>query len=152
MLNMKKLEEDGYIVTGCKWYKNGEKEDPRTINEFSYSAGEKASDLLELGTPYMFRLETDNYGDLCSTLKIITGYDLPENNNLVIYPNPAMAGVPFTVENVDEGSPVQVFNQYGVCVSNTIATGSSIKLTLNVPSGIYFIRCNDKHGKILIAN
>jgi hypothetical protein len=151
MLNMKKLEEDGYIVTGCKWFKNGEEEDVRTINEFSYSAGENAKDLLELKTPYMFRLETDNYGDLCSTIKIIADYNFSAYNNLTIYPNPVTSGVPFTVDGVIEGDLVQIYNQYGICVSSDIATGNSITFTLHIQPGIYLIRTDDKQGKIAVV-
>jgi len=40
LLNLKKLEEDGFDIAGCKWFKNGiEQKNTHTINEFSYSEG-----------------------------------------------------------------------------------------------------------------
>jgi hypothetical protein len=154
MLDLKKLEEEGYIVIGCKWYKDGiEQPFTRTIDQFSYSAGPKATDLLEFGIPYSFRLITRNRGEICSTLKII-------NNNIIYYssgdkmwayPNPVMSGVPFTVEGVAKDDEVRVYNQYGICVHNAIANGETITLTLHVQAGVYVVRANEKQVKVVIV-
>ena len=126
--------------------------DTNTINEFSYSAGPGAFDLLEPEpTSYSFQLITDNRGELCSTHKSFK-YNpphTPPSANLIIYPNPTLAT--FTVRNVIEGEMVKVYDQYGVCVSSAIATGDVITLTLNVSPGIYFIRCGEKYGKVMVA-
>ena len=157
LLNLKKLSEDGYEVSNCKWFKNGiEEKDTHTINEFSYSAG--VNELLELTpTYYMFQLITSNYGNLCSSKKMITSKDksLPclgtgGTDNLFVYPNPVLSGGSLTIEGVIKDSPIYVYNHLGVCVFNTFATDEIITLTLNLPQGIYLIRANEKNVKIMI--
>jgi hypothetical protein len=155
MLDLRKLEDELFGVLSCKWFKNGiEERNTRTINEFSYSAGPKITDLLEPApTWYMFQITTRNYGTLCSTHKTLAHipFHTPApNNNLVIYPNPTLSGSSFTVEGVVEGDIVQVFNQYGICVNSTIAKGNSISLTLNVQTGTYLIQAGNKQGKIVV--
>ena len=155
MLNLRKLAEEGYEVTDCKWFKNGVEEiDTRTIDQFSYSAGPDIFDLLELApTYYMFRLTTRNHGYLCSTHKLLTGYDVFGKANagsLFVYPNPVMSGSPFTIEGDIENGTVEVYNQYGVFIGSAVATGSSITFSLHLPAGIYFIRANNKEVKVVI--
>ncbi|MCL2041008.1 MAG: T9SS type A sorting domain-containing protein, partial [Bacteroidales bacterium] len=155
MLNLRKLAEEHYIVTGCIWYKNGNIEPTtRTIDEFSYSAGPAITDLLELApTWYMFELLTSSHGPLCSTHKALDYNPLsnPPSGDLVIYPNPVISGNTFTVEGVVEGCTVQVFNQYGMCVRSVIATKNPITLTLsNVQPGTYVIQANGKEGKVVV--
>jgi len=57
-----------------------------------------------------------------------------------------------TIEGVERGSPVQVFNQIGTCVSNTIATGETVMLNLQVPAGLYVIRTTNGEIKIIVNN
>jgi hypothetical protein len=157
LLNLKKLSEDGYDVSNCKWFKNGmEEKETRTINEFSYSAG--ANELLELApTYYMFQLITSNYGNLCSSKKIITSKDKSlscpgtgSTDNLFVYPNPVLCGGSLTIEGVIKDSPIYVYNHLGACVFNTFATDEITTLTFNLPQGIYLIRANEKVVKIMI--
>ena len=155
MLNLRRLESEGYDVTDCRWYKNGdEEEETRTINAFSYSAGPAITDLLETApTWYKFKLITSNRGDLCSTHKTITGYTSPPGTDekLVIYPNPVLLGNSFTVEGVSEGCTVLVYNQYGICVRSVVATQNPVTITLdNVQPGSYLIRADGKQGKVVI--
>jgi len=154
MLNLRKLREEGYEVIGCRWFKNGIEEiDTRTINEFSYSAGPKITDLLEPEpTYYSFRLLTRNRGELCSTLKFInTDYMPPApDNKLWAYPNPVMAGMPFTVEGVVKGDEVKVYNQSGFCVYNGVAAGETITLALNVEAGVYLVWADGKQVKVIV--
>jgi hypothetical protein len=155
MLNLKKLREEGYNVIGCKWFKNGiELSSTNTINDFSYSAGPKPTDLLEPApTYYSFRLITGNHGEICSTVKSINlNVTSPASNDkLWAYPNPVAAGVPFTVEGVTKDDEIRVYNQYGTCVSSAIATGETIVLTLNVQAGVYVVRANEKQVKVVIV-
>ena len=152
MLDLKRLREEGYEVIGCKWYKNGvEETDTRTINEFSYSAGPEIFDLLESDpTYYMFRLITKNYGELCSTLKIIDYDDSSPNYGMWAHPNPVRAGVPFVVKGVAKDDEIRIYNQYGVCVHSAIADRETIILTLNVETGVYVVRANGKRVKVVI--
>jgi len=159
LLNLKRLREEGYEVSGCKWFKNGVKErDTHTINEFSYSAGPNRRDLLDMAPAYyMFMLNTKNFGELCSTLKIITERNFSyysmdgETDKLVVYPNPVVSGYPFTIEGIIEGSEIQIYNQYGARVANTVAIGNPMTLTLHVAPGIYLARVNDKEIKIVVV-
>jgi hypothetical protein len=151
MLNLRRLQEEGYNYFGCKWFKNGiEEKDTRTVNQFSYSAGPYETDLLELSpTFYMFVLETNNLGNLCSSKKIIENY--LSNSSLLAYPNPMLAGGRITIEGFAKNSPISIYNQFGACVEKTIATEHLVTLTLDYPPGIYLIRSNNKIVKILIV-
>jgi hypothetical protein len=155
MLDLNKLAVEGYDVIGCKWYKNDVEElNTRTIDEFSYSAGPKATDLLEPApTTYSFMLITRNRGDLCSTLKSVN-YNIfvsPPADNIWAHPNPVLAGTPFTVEGVAKDDEVRVYNQYGMCVHTAVAGGESIVLTLNVQAGAYVVRAGEKWVKVVIV-
>ena len=156
MLDLAKMERESFGLTNCIWYKNGNiEDDTRTINEFSYSAGPYSNHKLECDpTWYMFELITENYGNLCSTHKILKDCPPPNTSpplvNLVIYPNPTQAGNSFTIENIIEGETVQIYNQYGICVSSIIATDDVITLTLNVSTGIYLIHCGERYGKVMV--
>ncbi|MDR2972134.1 MAG: InlB B-repeat-containing protein [Bacteroidales bacterium] len=155
MLNLNKLAAKNYNIVGCKWFKNGvEEEITNTINEFSYSAGPNSYDKLDLDPNYYyFRLTTKNGSILYSTKKILNEYHFEfssPNNQLFVYPNPAWAGSSFTIEGTVTNTPIEVFNQYGVCLSRTVATGAITTLTLDLPVGLYFIRNDNKEAKIAI--
>ena len=156
MLDLRKLANEGYEVNGCQWFKNGILEkDTRTIDEFSYSAGPHAFDLLEPApTYYMFLLSTEKHGNLCSTHKLIdddgSSGDKTKDSCLFVYPNPVLSGSPFTIEGVVAGDLVKVYNQSGIFISSVMATGSTVTLTLHLPAGIYFIRANNREIKIVI--
>jgi hypothetical protein len=152
------LTEDGYEVTGCKWFKNGiEVIETNTVNEFSYAEG--FNKLLEFApTYYMFRLITENYGEIPSTEKIIShpeksfGCSETENSDLLfVYPNPVLQGNVLYIEGVEAGSMVYVYNHLGACVYNVIATHNSMKLSVDFPKGIYLIRTENKIVKIMIV-
>jgi hypothetical protein len=101
----------------------------------------------------MFRLTLDNGSWLYSTKKVIPYLGLmPEapTSGLTIYPNPALSGSQFTVEGVVAGSPVYVYNQFGVCVNNIMASANAIALELDLPVGFYMVRSENKSGKIVI--
>jgi len=158
MLNLNLLDEEGYGVTGCKWFKNGKEEkNTHTINEFSYSAGPNKTDFLEPApTYYMFQLITEEGRILYSTKKIIDYYDFfpaPKTDKLFIYPNPVAAGASFVVEGLVPDSPIYVYNQFGLCVSYKNPPGTStITLSLDLPTGVYLIRSDNKTEKIVIMN
>jgi len=159
MLNRKKLAEEDYQVTGCKWFKNGtEERDTRTIDEFSYSAGPNITDLLEPApTYYMFRLTTKNFGDLCSSNKTLTGYRFDFNTgnqddgNFIVYPNPVVSGSSFTIEGIYEGVLIQIYNLYGFCIKSSIADDISITFTLDLPPGVYVLHVDNKQLKIVVV-
>jgi hypothetical protein len=152
ILNLNKIAEDGYELIDCKWYRNGvEEHKSSTINNYSYSAGPKITDLLELApTYYTYELITKNDGAFCSSQKILTQYVDYGSGKMLLYPNPVPSGVPFSMEGVIKGEPVQVYNQYGICVYNAIAQDTTIKLTLHLPSGLYLIRAGNSTTKILV--
>jgi hypothetical protein len=155
MLDLKKLEDENYNITGCKWYKNSKEElHTYTIDQFSYSAGPNITDKLELEpTYYFFRLTTKNGSLLYSTKKILTHYQYfppPTKNSLLVYPNPASSGCVFTVENAIPQTLMQVYNQYGVCVKTITTKDSVVTLSLNLPTGLYLIRNENKEAKVVI--
>ena len=157
MLNLKKLEEDGYEVTGCKWFKNGIEEiDTRTIDEYSYSAGYNETDLLQqIPASYMFQLNTKNFGILCSGIKTIdykTSVSESKVFDILAYPNPLPSGSRLTIEGVTKGSVVFVYNQAGACVYSAVATDNVLTLTLPVTSGVYLICNGDKTIKVVVTN
>ena len=156
MLNLNKLDEDGYDITGCKWFKNGmEETNTRTIDEYSYSAGSDASDKLEPEPAfYMFQIITNNFGALCSTFKTIK-YDNTagkSNTEICAYPNPLRAGSQLTIEGVVKGGMINIYNQTGVLVGSVISVDSVVTLTLPERNGVYMIHCGEKVIKIVITN
>jgi len=156
LLDKKKLANEGYEIIGCKWFKNAKQEMfTNTIDEYSYSAGPKLNDKLELDPSfYYFQLVTRKGLLLYSTKKVLYEYQnvpAPANNNLFVYPNPATSGTTFTVENATKGTLMQVYNQYGACVKTLITTDTTVTLTLNLPAGIYLIKNENKESKIILT-
>ena len=156
LLNLRKLVEDGYEVIGCKWYKNGiEVKETYATDECTYIEG--SDKLLETApTYYMYCIITKNYGELCSTEKIIINHnkalvcnEIENSNNLMAYPNPVMSGGLLTLEGVIKGSPIYAYNYLGACVFSTIATENIMSLILDLPQGIYLIRNEDKIVRIV---
>ena len=145
MLDLAKLKADfpSHNVTGSRWYKDGNLE-PASKGQLTYSEGPRSSDLLN-GT-YRFELTTSGGATLYSNEKTINSVKA----SVLAYPNPVRAGNLLTIEGVTEGSPIQVFNQLGMSVYNTIATGSSVQFILNAPAGIYIIRTKDGDVRIII--
>ena len=143
MLNLRKLADDGYDVTDCKWYKNSQ-----LIGEgFSYSAGPEITDLLETGAVYYFQINTKAGEELFSTNKILNGQ---KNGDLRAYPNPVSQGQTLTVEGTTQGNLVEVYNFMGICVNKTIATGVVTRLNLALPPGVYIVRSNNDRVKVVI--
>ena len=158
LLNLKKLEEDGFDVIGCKWFKNGiEQKDTHTNSEYSYSEGANLP-LEKAPNYYQFLLNTKNYGELWSTKKIIIPSakmllcpEAETTNNLLVYPNPVLSGGLLTLESLVTDSPIYVYNYLGECVLKQNVTHHTTTITLNVPSGIYLIRNDSKVVKIVIV-
>jgi hypothetical protein len=156
MLNLNLLTEEGYDVSDCKWFKNGKIEtETHSYDAFSYSAGPKITDLLEPDpTFYMFRITLDDGAVLYSTKKVIPPYQTnyaPSETGLIIYPNPAYSGNYFTVEGTVKGAPLFVYNQFGMCIYTSIATGEKTLLALDLPAGVYLVRSEEKTGKVVIV-
>ena len=144
MLNLRKLAEEGYTVTDCKWYKNSD-----LIGDgFTYSAGSQISDKLEADVTYYFQLFTSSHGEVFSTNKIII--DNQNSKKLYVYPNPVPQGNSLTVEGVESGNLVEVYNYMGACISRTVATGNVVELMLAAPAGVYVVRANGEAVKVVI--
>ena len=152
LLNLKWLRENGYNVSGCRWFKNGiELLELNTLDEFSYSAGPYGEQLEPPPSYYTFQINTSNFGPLCSTKKMVANSSSNGADKLLVYPNPAGSGMLFTVEGVSKENPIYVYNFMGVCVGSATATDGVAKLTLNVPAGIYLIRTCNQKAKIVIV-
>ena len=155
MLNMNKLAKKGYDIIDCKWFKNGKEEtNTHTIDAYSYSAGPLETDLLDLAPSYyMFMLITRDGTLMYSTKKMLTEYQFehdPETYKMFVYPNPVISGAPFKLEGVTIGSTIEVYNQYGVCVSRKAVSNETETLSLNLPAGIYIIRNHYKTTRITV--
>ncbi|MCL2042370.1 MAG: T9SS type A sorting domain-containing protein, partial [Bacteroidales bacterium] len=143
MLNLRKLSDDGYSVASCRWFKDG-----KLIGKgFTYSAGPTLDDQLETGAIYYFQITTDDGDERYSTNKIIGSQ---HSNKLYVYPNPVPQGSRLTVEGVEPGNLVEVYNYMGVCVSRTVATGNIIEMMLAAPAGVYVVRANGEAVKVVI--
>tara|TARA_B100001109_G_scaffold47531_1_gene38358 strand:- start:50 stop:1180 length:1131 start_codon:yes stop_codon:yes gene_type:complete len=70
---------------------------------------------------------------------------VPENEILktIIYPNPSSGIINFSSDMQDE--IIEIFNLNGQNILNKIIDSSN-SVELDLPSGIYFIRCNTKSG------
>jgi hypothetical protein len=161
LINLRKLAEDGYEVIGCEWFKNGiEVQETHMQNEFSYAEG--AGKLLDVAPAYYnYCLIIKDYGKLYSSEKIIIEYtkssdcnevdELNYLNELLVYPNPVMSGSLLTIEGLVKDSPIYVYNHLGDCVFSGIAVENSMLIVLELPSGIYLMRNEDKIVKIVIV-
>jgi anaerobic selenocysteine-containing dehydrogenase len=108
------------------------------------------TDKLTHGT-YRFVL-TSSRGIWYSTDWVYPDDFVPRSKSVSGYPNPLSNSVQFTVEGVEEGSLIEVFTQTGMLVLQTIATGNIVKITLNVPSGLYVVRTVNGEIKLVIEN
>jgi hypothetical protein len=142
ILNIAQLAEDRISKpSSCTWYRDG----VEVGSGDTYAASRNNRDGLVVGATYTFKIVSDGR----------TYYSTPYTHTLtrasaIAYPNPVRSGNMITIEGVAEGSPIQVFNQVGVCVSHIIATGETVTLTLNTPPGMYVIRTNNGDIKIII--
>jgi hypothetical protein len=156
MLNLNQLALDGYDVTGCRWFRNSKQLlETHTLDEFSYSAGPNSTDLLELEpTYYSFQITTKSSSMwLNSTIKMLTEYEyhyVPLKSGLFVYPNPVYSGSSFKLEGAKKSSLIEVYNQYGVCVSRTVANEEVETLSLDLPVGVYIIRNDNKAVRITV--
>jgi hypothetical protein len=157
LLDLKQLAKAGYEVTDCKWFKNEiEQTDTHTDNACSYA--EESGNLLEkYPTFYTFCVTTKNYGELCSSQKIIItsdrAPDCPEvenSKNLLAYPNPVLSGSFLTLDNLVKGTLIYVYNHFGACALSFIATDSIMEFSIDLLQGIYLIRNDDKIVKVLV--
>jgi hypothetical protein len=139
MLNLKKLRDDGYPVTACKWFKNNE----LIGNGFSYSAGPAITDKLEPGVVYYFQITTNTQDELYSTNKLIE----KQKSQLLVYPNPTTGE--FIVKSSKlKVQSVKVFDIYGrmlktglpsVLTDGTESRACYLDLS-NFPAGIYLLK------------
>jgi hypothetical protein len=141
-LNKKQLSLDGFEIANCRWFKSDE-----FVGEgYFYSAGNKITDLLEVGAAYSFSLGTFSHGKVHSTEKLIS----EEVSCFKVYPNPVPNGSKLIIEGAAESELVEIFNAMGACVLRTTATGNITELTLAVPAGIYLVRTNNEGVKVII--
>ena len=146
MLDLNRLQSDGYNVTACIWYKDG---DELIGDGFTYSAGSLSTNRIAAGV-YHFVLTTRNHGNLRSTDKII-GTLQNATVGLRVFPNPVTLGAVLTIENIAEGSAIEIYNQSGFRVSRTIAVDNPATLNLNnLPAGVYVVRTASGEVKIII--
>jgi hypothetical protein len=151
MLDLVKLAAEGYYIekdTKCTWYYKANTGNPTELGSgMSYSAGPKKGDYLKTDGVYYFVL-SGSKGTFRSTE--YTHVMQSKSATILAYPNPVLSGGVLTIVGVTEGTPVQVFNQAGMCVSNTLVTSDPFTLTLQVPAGLYLIRTTNGDIKIIV--
>ena len=147
MLNLKALAADKIAVNKCEWYKKSTagQTDEKLGEGVTFSIDTKGNKKLEPGF-YYFKLSETLY----SKDKEINNQG--KSASIFAYPNPVQSGDQLSIEGVDEGTPLQVFNQAGMCVLITIATGNPVTLSLNVPAGLYVIRTQNGEIKVIVNN
>ena len=146
MLDLARLENDGYAVVACNWYRD----DNLLFEGFTYSAGSRSTDRIQAGV-YRFEVTADDNVVLRSTDKIIGNQ--ASAVGLLAYPNPLFSGGVLTIENIAEGSLIEVYNQSGLRLIHTVATGSPATLSLDtLPAGVYVVRTVNGETKIIIEN
>ena len=150
LLDFTKLAPLGYPNdknTKCTWYKVGSS---TPVGEgFFYSNDRQNGSPFKQGDKYYFKISNGSKSDE-STVHEIKSQG--KSASLLAYPNPVQSGNMLTIEGVDEGGLLQVFNQAGVCVLNSIATGNPVTLTLHVPAGLYVVRTQNGEIKIIVNN
>ena len=127
---------DGFT---CEWFADGQSKG----TGYYYTAGDDGQTLTP-GVKYSFVLTAGT-----SKLFSDDGFYVPKTSTKA-YPNPVVSGKEITIEGIDEGNPIRVYNQAGVCVSNTIASGDPTTLVLQVPAGLYLIHTNNGDIKIVV--
>ena len=158
MLNIVELERSGInlpadLNSACTWWEilpDGERN--RLGNGSAYHApgGRNALKTQADGVWYYFEIQTAN-GIQFSTNKQLDD-DLTTKSSLLAYPNPLQTGSALTLEGVETGSLIEVFNTSGLRVYSTIATGEPVTLTLNLPAGVYLIRTVQGEIRVVINN
>ena len=137
ILNLKLLKEEGIVPNACKWYKNNE----LLCENFSYSAGNKQSDILEDDAVYKFELIT-NKGSIFSTEKL---YNFHYKKSFTIYPNPT-AGQLTILNSQLSTLNCEIYDVIGNKVSQFLIDNCEFLIELSVfdfPAGVYFIKIND---------
>lgn len=76
--------------------------------------------------------------------------NVSRNNDIIMYPNPAHDDLNVVFDRDMDVKNIAVYNLIGKAVSVYRVTGNSAKLDIsNIPSGIYFMKMSDSHGRIL---
>ncbi|MDR0814223.1 MAG: T9SS type A sorting domain-containing protein, partial [Bacteroidales bacterium] len=103
------------------------------------------SDKLEVGE-YSFELTSSSHG----TVKSYTHTYTPTASAVLkAYPNPAVSGQEVTVEGCGDGY-IEIYNAVGKLVQQVKPNGNVTVMTLNQPSGVYFVRTNRQTIKVII--
>lgn len=139
-----------------QWYVKHEGETeytaiPRATGQY-FSVGPKASDVLLATDRYRVTMYTEA-GQLTSCAghpEIDANATRSAKASIVAYPNPVKAGGIVTIEGVEAGNAISVFNQNATCVLQTIATGTSTDLQLNVAPGNYVVKTSNGDLKVIV--
>jgi hypothetical protein len=68
----------------------------------------------------------------------------------MVYPNPVTSGAPLTITGATKNAPINVYNLFGVCVGTAMGNDGIVKLSLDLPSGIYFVRSDNKVARVVV--
>ncbi|MDR0436895.1 MAG: InlB B-repeat-containing protein, partial [Bacteroidales bacterium] len=133
-------------VNSCQWYLGSTLLTTTYGPNYGYTAGSAANTLQPNGQ-YRYVIQT-NMGEIPST--IFQGYTPQKSTPLTGYPNPIFSGERLTVEGVTEGSQIEVYNQRGVRVISTKATGTQTTININLPAGQYLLRTENGTMNVIV--
>ena len=145
MLNLRKLNEDGYYFSSYQWSKNGAAIDG--ANKPTYSVGAKATDKLDSGATYSVQMYAGNQKYFHTNEASVT----LKAQSVKVYPNPATVGEVVTLEaDVDkvylDGATLEVYNLSGIMVAKQKVTGNTTALNLPSAAGTYIVKLKGAEG------
>ncbi|WP_461533045.1 BspA family leucine-rich repeat surface protein [Sinomicrobium sp.] len=140
LVNNNPATNGGYNFVSYTWYRNGSV----VGNDQYYSAGDRASDLLDPNALYEVELTTSDGSVLRSCVGQV---ELERSGEIVVYPNPVISG---DVVNIRadlsreelKDMQVQLFDQRGREVHRYTTSDVKSKLSVsNLLPGVYIVRC-----------
>lgn len=142
MLNLKKLEDEGYRFTAYKWYKNNE-----LIGTGSYySAGSGQLDKLDATGRYHVELYTTDGKVLrtCASTVVLKA------GELLAYPNPVKPGGVVYIKSEDSlpaDAVVDIYTVSGVKVGAQVrVSGDQAPVAMPTAPGVYLLKLSSKEG------
>jgi hypothetical protein len=135
----------GYHFKAYEWFRDGQ-----SIGTGQYySAGNARSDVLGASAQYSIALTTDD-GKVLHTCP--AGVQLQFAASLLVYPNPARAGAPATLEYAapDGHFTVHIYDVVGKLVSTQKLSSSPTNVVMPSEQGLYLVTVNGEIVKVVV--
>jgi hypothetical protein len=144
MMNLNRLEANGYHVAIYRWYKNGEQVGNPT---------ETAVDVLTVGATYRFEIVTTEGVTLASTdyVHSATAVGGEGYAPLRVYPNPATGGqLTIASEQWKPGDVAEVYDLLGVLVATQPIAGDLTLVDISrLSAGVYVVKVGSRAAKVV---